>query len=45
MKDIEKDLIELALSETGGNKKQAAELLRLPRRTFYDKLRQYGMEA
>ena len=41
---IEKDLIQRALSRTGGNRNRAAELLRIKRTTLVEKLRRLGAE-
>lgn len=40
----EQEAINKALSETGGNREKAAELLGIGRKTLYRKLRQYGIE-
>jgi DNA-binding NtrC family response regulator len=40
----ERQAISSALSETGGNREKAAELLGIGRKTLYRKLRQYGIE-
>jgi len=40
----ERQAISNALSETGGNREKAAELLGIGRKTLYRKLRQYGIE-
>ena len=40
----EREAISNALSETGGNREKAAELLGIGRKTLYRKLRQYGIE-
>ncbi|MFZ2147982.1 MAG: sigma-54 dependent transcriptional regulator [Sedimentisphaerales bacterium] len=40
----EQDAINKALSETGGNREKAAELLGIGRKTLYRKLRQYSIE-
>jgi DNA-binding NtrC family response regulator len=40
----EQEVINKALSETGGNREKAAELLGIGRKTLYRKLRQYGIE-
>jgi DNA-binding NtrC family response regulator len=40
----EREAISKALSETGGNREKAAELLGIGRKTLYRKLRQYGIE-
>ncbi|KHT45078.1 sigma-54-dependent transcriptional regulator [Vibrio sinaloensis] len=37
-------LIEEALSQTSGSVKEALSLLKLPRKTFYDKVSKYGIE-
>jgi transcriptional regulator of acetoin/glycerol metabolism len=39
----EKEIIQLALKETGGNKAAAAEKLGMSRTTLWKKLKQYGM--
>lgn len=39
----EKDSIIAALKQTRGNKRQAAILLKMPRSTFYQKIRRYGI--
>jgi DNA-binding NtrC family response regulator len=44
IKVIEKELIRNALEQSSGNKKQAAELLGLSRRTLYRKLEEYGLK-
>ena len=41
--DIERDAIERALAATAGNRRQAAARLGMPLRTFYDKLKRYGI--
>ena len=43
MEDIERGAIERALSETGGNRRRAAERLGIGERTLYDKLKRYGI--
>ena len=40
---IEKSLLESALKQAGGQASLAAESLKLPRKTFYDKLARYGI--
>ncbi|MBB1488578.1 sigma-54-dependent transcriptional regulator [Oceanospirillum sediminis] len=40
----EQSLLEDALQQTSGSVKQALEILRLPRKTFYDKMAKYGLE-
>jgi two-component system response regulator FlrC len=41
--DVERDAIERALAATSGNRRPAAARLGMPLRTFYDKLKRYGM--
>jgi len=41
--DIERDAIERALAATFGNRRHAAARLGMPLRTFYDKLKRYGI--
>ncbi|RED50843.1 sigma-54-dependent transcriptional regulator [Aestuariispira insulae] len=41
---FERHLIEQALAEARGSAKQAYESLGLPRKTFYDKLKKYGLD-
>jgi two-component system response regulator AtoC len=43
MEAIERGAIERALSETGGNRRKAAERLGIGERTLYDKLKRYGL--
>lgn len=40
---VEKTLLETALRRAGGQASSAAEALKLPRKTFYDKLARYGL--
>ena len=42
---VEQSLLADALRKTGGTATEAAKLLKLPRKTFYDKLAKYGMRA
>ncbi|MCX7560009.1 sigma-54 dependent transcriptional regulator [Sulfitobacter sp. F26204] len=42
---IEKSLLEAALRRTDGQASAAAEALKLPRKTFYDKLARYNIRA
>jgi DNA-binding NtrC family response regulator len=44
VKKLERSLISKALTQAGGNRTRAAELLRINRRLLYDKLREYGIE-
>ncbi|KIN66374.1 C4-dicarboxylate transport transcriptional regulatory protein [Sulfitobacter noctilucicola] len=45
MSMVEKSLLEAALRRSGGQATTAAEALKLPRKTFYDKLARYGIRA
>jgi two-component system C4-dicarboxylate transport response regulator DctD len=45
MSMIEQSLLETALRRTGGQASAAAEALKLPRKTFYDKLARYSIRA
>ncbi len=45
IKEIEKEMILKALREAGGNKKKASEKLGIPLRTFYHKLKTYGIKG
>ena len=40
----EQEAINKALSESGGNREKAADLLGIGRKTLYRKLKQYGIE-
>ena len=42
--NLERRLIEQALSTARGNRTRAAEILKINRRLLYDKLREYGLE-
>lgn len=42
--EVERRLLEHALSRSGGNKSEAARILGLKRTTFLDKLRRHGLE-
>jgi DNA-binding NtrC family response regulator len=44
VEDAERELIQRALDETGGNRKKAAEMLGMGERTLYRKLYKYGMK-
>lgn len=43
LEDMEREALASALAATGGVKSRAAELLGVPRRTLYDKLRRHGL--
>jgi len=43
MDELERWAIEKALEAAGGNRKQAAEILGIPRRTLYEKLKRLGL--
>ena len=43
MADVERAAIEVALRETGGNRRRAAEMLQIGERTLYRKLREYQL--
>ncbi len=43
LKTLEKEAILEALKKTGGNKRKASELLGIPLRTLYHKLKEYGL--
>ena len=43
MAQVEQSLLEAALRRAGGQASAAAEALKLPRKTFYDKLARYGI--
>ncbi len=45
MAQVEQSLLEAALRRAGGQASAAAEALKLPRKTFYDKLVRYGIRA
>jgi len=40
---VERSLLEEALRRSGGQASAAARALKLPRKTFYDKLARYGL--
>ncbi len=44
MAQVEQSLVEAALRRAGGQASAAAEALRLPRKTFYDKCARYGIK-
>lgn len=43
LEDVEKRTLSKALEVSGGNKTRAAEILEIPLRTLYDKLKRYGL--
>jgi two-component system NtrC family response regulator len=43
LEELEKDAIARALQSSGGNKTKAAELLGLPLRTLYERLKKYAL--
>ena len=45
LEEIEREAIAQTLARTGGNVKKAAQLLRVPRPTFYRKLRKLGLSC
>ncbi len=42
--DVERELVRLALKESSGNRRKAAEMLGIGTRTVYRKIRKYGLE-
>jgi two-component system, NtrC family, response regulator AtoC len=44
LEDVERRLLERTLAAVGGNKKKAAELLRISLKTVYNKIKQYDLE-
>jgi transcriptional regulator with GAF, ATPase, and Fis domain len=45
LEDVEAELIRATLAATGGKRGEAAKMLGIPRRTFYNKLRALGIEG
>ena len=45
LSDFEKSILEKTLLQHKGRATQAANALKLPRKTFYDKLSKYGLRA
>jgi len=43
LEDRERQMIEAALAQAGGNKSKAADILKITRRVLYTKLKKYGM--
>jgi DNA-binding NtrC family response regulator len=44
LEDVERRLLERTLAAVGGNKKKAAEILRVSLKTVYNKIKQYKLE-
>ncbi len=44
MEDIEAEIIRATLESTGGKRGEAAQILGIPRRTFYNRLKSLGLE-
>jgi DNA-binding NtrC family response regulator len=44
MDEMEREAIQLALKEVGGNRRKAAEQLQIGERTLYRKIKRYGLE-
>jgi DNA-binding NtrC family response regulator len=44
MEDVEAELIRATLEATGGKRGEAARLLGIPRRTFYNRLKALGID-
>jgi DNA-binding NtrC family response regulator len=45
MAEVERAAIEAALSDTGGNRRKAAEMLGIGERTLYRKLKEYELDG
>jgi DNA-binding NtrC family response regulator len=45
LEDVERRLLERTLSAVAGNKKKAAEILKVSLKTVYNKIKQYGLES
>jgi DNA-binding NtrC family response regulator len=45
IEDMERQAIQAALSEVGGNRRRAADMLGIGERTLYRKISKYGLEA
>ena len=45
LEDVEKRLLERTLAAVGGNKRKAAEILRVSLKTVYNKIREYRLET
>jgi DNA-binding NtrC family response regulator len=44
MEDVEAELIRATLELTGGKRGEAAKILGIPRRTFYNRLKTLGID-
>jgi two-component system response regulator HydG len=44
IKEVEAELIQRTLEETGGNRSRAANMLGITRQTLLNKIREYGLE-
>ena len=44
IKEVEAELIQRTLEETGGNRSRAASMLGITRQTLLNKIREYGLE-
>jgi len=44
LEDVERRLLQRTLEAVGGNKKKAAELLKISLKTVYNKVKQYALE-
>lgn len=45
LKELEREAVITALREAAGNRTRAAEILGIPRRTLYEKLKRHGLET
>jgi two-component system response regulator HydG len=45
LRDVEREAIEKALHQTGGNRTRAAAILGITRRTLQNKIKEYGIDA
>ena len=45
IEDMERQAIQAALTEVGGNRRKAADMLGIGERTLYRKISKYGLEA
>jgi DNA-binding NtrC family response regulator len=44
MEDLEEEAIRAVLEDVGGNRRKAAERLRIGERTLYRKIKKYGLD-